>query len=435
MAAQVGALQSVKVTASGFGSSASEAVSEALRLAVLQVNGATIDHHSLQARIGLEATLGKDRQALQGQAFVDELTQRSGGVVQHFKLLDLTEPGLVDKRYKAQIEAHVASFAAPESLKKLKLVVTPPRFASSTLVFGDLTVPSHEVAAMVRQRVADTLLSTGRFALLDRDVSAELAQELSLIESGQVPAAERAKRSQVASADVLWTGTVSQMAYRRHAQALRASDRELVSYSGGWAISQKLVSVPTRQVLVADTLQGQLPATAPTTLSSGVDGRKAMETMINNLVQQVVASIMRRTFPVSVVQRDGDQVVLSQGSSALREGSRYAVVRLGAELKDPQTGQSLGRSEAACCEVLIERVTAHIAYGRLSGGTPGSLGGVAPGALELRQELAPAPNSASTKPTLSDATVAKSARTPKPTTEPAQRHTAPSTTSKDDDKW
>ena len=80
----------------------------------------------------------------------------------------------------------------------------------------------------MRQLIVDALVNTGRFAVLDREFSPELQQELDLIESGQAPAAETAKLRQAASADVLWIGKVHSLAYNRHARQLRTSDRELV---------------------------------------------------------------------------------------------------------------------------------------------------------------------------------------------------------------
>ncbi|MDM8357583.1 hypothetical protein [Pandoraea communis] len=46
----------------------------------------------------------------------------------------------------------------------------------------------------------------------------------------------------------------------KSARQLRTSDRQLVSYSGGWALSQKMVNVATRQVSAASSLSNTLLA-------------------------------------------------------------------------------------------------------------------------------------------------------------------------------
>lgn len=396
----VGKVANVKVTAQGFGASASEAVAEAMKMAILQVNGAAIQTSSMTSKYGLDVTLGQDSASLRANSFAEVVKQRSGGVIQNFKVLELQEPSKdAGNRFKASIEAEIAKFNVSADMQKIKVVVGPIRFESANLPMGDRSVASAEVAATLRQRINDALVQTGRFAVLDREFSPEIATELDMISSGQAPSAELAKMSQAASADIVWSGRVSTLAYNKHARQLKTSDRQLVSYSGGWAISQKLVNVATRQVMASDSLRGEAPSTEPTTLGSGVDSAKVLEDMSTEMVNQVVASILSRTFPVTVVSRDGTNVVLSQGGKAIKEGTRYAMVALGNEMKDPQTGQSLGRMESPCCELVVERVTPNLSYGRLEN-VRSNLDQLPVGGLQLRAELGAA------------AKVAKEATTP-----------------------
>ncbi|VTU23735.1 Curli production assembly/transport component CsgG [Variovorax sp. PBL-H6] len=382
-----GKVGNIATTAQGFGASAGEAVAEAMKLALLQVNGAAIQSTSVSAKYGLDVSLNQDSASLRGSAFAEVVAQRSGGVIQNFKLVELQEPSVIGgQRYKATIEAQIAKFTPSADMQKLKVVVGQIRFDGPSLPMGDRNVSSAEVGATIRQRISDALVQTGRFAVLDRELSPDIEGELDMIKSGQAPSAELAKLSQAASADIVWSGRVSSLAYNRHARQLKTSDRELVSYSGGWALTEKLVNVATRQVMASDSLRGQAPSVAATTLGSGVDSHKVLEDMTTDMVNQVVTSIVRRTFPVTVVSRDGTNVVLSQGGQALKEGGRYQMVAMGAEMKDPQTGQSLGRIEQPCCELVIERVTPNLSYGRLEN-VRSNLEQLPVGGLQLRDEL------------------------------------------------
>jgi curli biogenesis system outer membrane secretion channel CsgG len=382
----VGKLETVKVTADGYGLSAPEAVAEAMRMAILQVNGASIDMATVNAKLGIDVTTNQSAAAMRAEGFAEAVRTRSGGVVQNFRIVAMDEPLLPKGKFKASIEAGIAKFVVPAELKKIKLVVAPLRFDRATIPVGDRNVPADEVGAELRQRILDALVNTGRFAVLDREFSPEIQQELDMIASGEAPKAEIAKLSQAVTADVIWTGRINNLAYNRHARQLRTSDRQLVSYSGGWSVSQKMVNVATRQVVTAETLRGEAPATAPTTLGTGVDSTKVLGGMADDLVNQVVASILSRTFPITVVALEGANVVLSQGGQALRAGSRYAMVTMGSEIKDPQTGQSLGRVEAPCCQLVIDRVTPNLSYGHIEGATV-SLDNLLPGALQVREQL------------------------------------------------
>jgi curli biogenesis system outer membrane secretion channel CsgG len=437
----VGKLESVKVTSDGFGNTASEAVAEAMRLAILQVNGAALDMTQVNTQFGLDATLNQTAVSMRGAAFSDGVRQRSGGVVQNFRIISLLDPAQANGKFKASIEASISKFIVSADMKKIKLAIAPLRFDRVSIPMGDKSVGASQVGAQLRARIQEALVATGRFAVLDRDFSPEIEAELDRISGGAAPRAELEKLSQAASADIIWIGKINGLAYNKSSRQLQTSDRQLVSYSGGWSISEKLVNVATRQVISSNSLRGSAPSTAPTTLSTGVNSGKVLGGMTDDLVNQVVASIMSRTFPVSIVSVDGSNVVLSQGGQTVAKGTRYAVVTMGAEMKDPQTGQSLGRTEMPCCEVVVDRVTPNLSYGHIENGAAG-LDKLAPGSLVVREKLRPgqvttADASASqAKPASTDTSGAAK----KPIKRASNRsegssEVAPDTRKNNDDKW
>lgn len=428
-----GKLESVSTTATGLGKTAGEAMAEAMKMALLQVNGAVVQTESVTAKYGLDISLNQDSASLRANAFAELVQQKSGGVIQNLKVVSLEEPSLLPpKLYKATIEASIAKFKPSADMQKLKVVIGPVTFGQQHLAMGDRSVPSAQVAAALRQRVSDALMQTGRFAVLDREFSPEIEQELDMIASGQAPSAELAKLSQAASADLVWSARVNTFAYNRHARQLRTSDRELVSYSGGWSLSQKMVNVATRQVTVSDSLRGAAPDRAATTLGTGVDGDKMLADMTDEAANAIVGSILQRTFPVMVVARDGTNVVLSQGGQSIREGSRYAMAAIGKEMKDPQTGQSLGRMESPCCELVIDRVTPNLSYGHLENMRT-DLDGISEGGLQVRNELKQAVVSASAAPAAASSSATKSQSAPAKAP-PVKPSAAPAAAEKDD-KW
>ena len=387
---EVGKTEMVVVSSEGFGDSAPTAVNEAMRLAIMQVNGASIDMKQVNTQFGLDATTNQTAVTMRAAAFSDAVRTRSGGVIQNFKIINLAEPTQAGGKFKASIEASIAKFSAPADMKKVKLVVAPLRFDRASIPMGDRNVPAAEVGAQLRQRIQDALANTGRFAVLDREFNPAIQEELDMISDGQAPKGEVAKLGQAATADVIWIGKINGLAYNKSVRNLQTSDRQLVSYSGGWSISEKLVNVATRQVMASDSLRGSAPSTAPTTLGSGVNSGKVLGNMTDDLVNQVVASIISKTFPISVVSLEGGNVVLSQGGQSVVKGARYALMSMGAEMKDPQTGQSLGRVETPCCEVVVDRVTANLSYGHLENASAGS-DKLSASALVVRERLKDGP--------------------------------------------
>jgi curli biogenesis system outer membrane secretion channel CsgG len=383
----VGKLEQVTVTSQGSGSTVGVAVQEAMKLAILEVNGATIDSSSVAVKFGLDVTEGRTEAMLRGSAFAEAIAQRSRGAVTGFKVLSITNPPEKGGLYKVTIEASIAKFRAPADSNKIKVVIAPLHVNTSFFVFGDQSVSAAKVAAEIHQQIIDALTATGRFSVLDRDFGSDVQQELDLVATGQTPNSEMAKLSQSLSADIVWVGTINNMAYVRNARKLLTSNRELVSYSGGWSISQRILNVATRQILLSDTLQEQAPTTDPTTMDRGIDVSQSERSMESAIVNKTVAAILSRTFPVTVVAKDGANVVLSQGALSVKEGARYAVVMMGKELTDPQTHQSLGRLESPCCDVVLDKVTP-TTYGHLENPKI-SLETVVPAALQVRGELGP----------------------------------------------
>jgi curli biogenesis system outer membrane secretion channel CsgG len=382
----VGNLEQVRVTTQGSGPTAGVAVQEAMKLAILEVNGATIDSSAIAVKFGLDVADGQDAVMLRGSAFAEAIAQRSKGTISGFKLITMTKPSQSGGPYKATIEASIAKFRAPEDAKKIKIVIAPLRFSANSFAMGAQHLPAAKVAEEIHQRLIDALTATGRFSVLDRDFGAEAQSELDLVAAGQTPSAEMAKLSQTLSADIVWVGTLNDFAYVRNARKLATSDRELVSYSGGWSVSQRILNVSTRQIMLSNTLQDRAPSIDATTLDRGIDVSQTEGNMESAIVNQSLATILSRTFPVTVVAKNGFNVVLSQGGRSVKEGARYAVVLMGKEIMDPQTQQSLGRIESACCEVVIDRVAANLSYGHLEN-VKGSLDEVMPAALQIREEL------------------------------------------------
>ncbi|MCW3481994.1 CsgG/HfaB family protein [Neisseriaceae bacterium JH1-16] len=364
-----GKLTTVSTTATGVGGSAAEAVDDAIKLAIKQVNGVAVDMSSEQFKMVLSVAVGRDAAQLQAQEFSEYVAKQSGGVVTSFKVLKLDGPeGNV---YKASIEANIAKFNAPVAdSRKLKIVVGPIRFNNPTFQVAGVAVPSEKIAEEVRQQILDALTNTGRFSVLDRDLGDDVQQELDMISSGQAPAAERSKMSQAISADLIWTGQLNTFDYQKS--------------KGSWSISQRVINVATRQVQLSNILKNDTASVGQVQSDKPANADVARQGLESQLVRSVVSAILVRTFPITVASRDGNNVVLSQGGQSVREGSRYLLVSMGQEIKDPQTGQSLGRTEYDCCEVVIDRVGPTMSQGHLEN-IRMPLEQIQPGGLQLRE--------------------------------------------------
>lgn len=398
----VGKVEMVAVKATGTGITPGAAINDALKSAVSQINGVHIDSASvnltavanLTANLDVETSAGKDsaklNAAAQSQNFAEAVVAQSKGLIKSFSVIKMTPPSGGITTYAADIETQIAKFKGPADTGKIKIIVSPLRSEKAGFEVGDRVIPAAELLGPIRQQIIDALTQTGRFTILDRQFDGELQSELNLITSGKAVDSDIAKLGQALSADLVWVGVVNDLSYRKQVRKLQTSDRELVGYSGGWSVSQRMINLATRQIQQSNTLQGTPPPIAATTLGAKYDEAATLKNIQGEVVKKATEAIILRTFPVSVVERDGNMVVLSQGGQTVSENGRYRIFLMGKEIKDPQTGQSLGNMESPCCEVTINRVTPTLSYGTLEN-VKIDLANAQPGALQLREAIPEAP--------------------------------------------
>lgn len=290
--------------------------------------------------------------------------------------------------WKVRVRVDVAQYRAPDEQGRPKIVVAMPKTSATRYAVGDDQVNAVEVASAVRARLSDILTQTKRFIVLDREFGSEMQAEIDHINSGNVRVQDSARLGQQLATDLILIPTIERFEYPRSVRQLRMSDRQLVSYSGGARITLRLLNAATGEVVMSDSFDHQLASADPSTMPRVIDGASMTGEMMNSLSGQIGGAVVSEIFPVTVVSLSGDQVVLSQGGESLQAGQRWQAVYLGEELKDPQTGRSLGRNEIPVGTVLIDRVSAQTSYGTLEDGA-GALADKAfkPGTIALRQRV------------------------------------------------
>lgn len=270
--------------------------------------------------------------------------------------------------WKVRVRVDVAQYRAPEEQGRPKIVVAMPKAGAASYPVGDGRASSAEVASAVRGRLSDILTQTKRFIVLDREFGNEMQAEIDHINSGNVRVQDSARLGQQLATDLILIPTIERFEYVRSVRQLRMADRELVSYSGGGRITLRLLNAATGEVVMSDSFEHKLASADPSTLPRVINGAGMVAEMMDSLAGQIGGAVVTEIFPVTVVALEGDQVVLSQGGESLQAGQRWQAVYLGDELKDPQTGRSLGRNEIPVGTIRVDRVSTQTSYGTLESG-------------------------------------------------------------------
>ncbi len=383
-----GGVKSVYVEADGHGPSAAAAIDDAVQTAVKQVNGAQVSSQKVQISVAASAYANNQSTDFASDTFAQALTNQTGGQVSDFKVLkpaskDFALPGAKGESWTVRIGAHIAKYQAGADAGRPRVIVAMPVSRSGSYELGNGSVSKQQAGDRIRRQISDALAQTNRFTVLDTASSGALDDEADRIASGDVAAADVSRLGQRLAADLIIIPTIDRLGYVRHAQDLRMSDRQLVSYSGGAAISFKVINATTGALVMTRSYQAVFPSTSPTTLGAHVDGLNVGSAAMTDLTAQFVRALMQTSFPLSVIKLDGVNVVLGQGGDMVREGTTYRAVLLGEDMKDPQTGQDLGRTESDFGTVLITRVDPKLSYGVLQN-APALSQTFRPGLIELR---------------------------------------------------
>lgn len=431
-APDAGGVDRVVVTATGSGPTVRIAIDQAIRLAFEQVNGKSFEAATIGVDAGFKGQIGDSSIEASSSAYADVILTQTQGAVSEFRLLSQQD---VDTGVLVQIEASVERYTQPESAGHLRVAISPLQLSSSSYTIGGNTVASAKVARQITDDIAATLLQSRRVTLLDREFDADLQKELARIDAANWGNNDRLRLGQQLAADFLVVGRLDRFEYTRHVRKLRTSDQEIVSYSGGASLLIRVINVATGQVQVAQAFDVDLPQTRPTSMSQTVDSERVIKELISGLAAPAAQTVTLSMFPITVVDVDGVDVVLSQGGNVVKEGQAYQIVLRGKEIKDPQTGRVIGRIEKPCCTVLVTTVTPEMSYGIIQDQQIADVAAVfSPGSLELRGAVEQAPKSGTTS---SDPTVARVAAPPPKATAPrdASAGTKAISESEEDPDW
>lgn len=494
-----GGVEHVSVKTKGYGKTLSQAVDDALKRAIEQVNGKRINASSEAGSLTYNLRVGDDFIEIQESALAEMVSSKTDGVVTEFKIVSqkqITRPvqtskteysfsdeggnssyessskdsasasssassasakasasssssvsasanrGAVNESYKSsstrnetvwevEITTKVAKYRESADAKRPRIVIAPARISQSTFIVGSSRYDGEELGRLVAGKLSDAITQTNRFTVLDRQYTDEISKEMDFIQSGMVKNEDYARVGQMLATDLIVMPRIERFEYLKSSRKMRMVDRDIVSYSGGGTISVKVINAVTGQVVLSESYSAELPGTPPTTMSNGIDGGKLMAILMDSITDELVRTMLMKTFPVSVVSMSGTDVVLNQGGQGVKLGTRYSAVRLGQEIVDPQTGQSLGKMDSPCCTIEVTRIGPNLSYGRILDENFRFSGEFKPGMIELR-EVVGAVKSESEKPASQQAQ-SQSAQGKRPAAKNSP--TAPKPAAEPDDDW
>lgn len=389
-----GGVKVIDVESKGIGPTRNAAILDSMNMALKQTNGTPIVGVTVNNYGYISTPDGRGENGFTKEVVV----ALSGGSIQGFEILSEKEIPEA-KRWEVVLRVKVNKYEASADSKLPKVAIAQPRTLKSQYVIGDETMAANEAAQMIRAIVGETIQKSKRFFVINRAFDDSINEELVQVVGFSANPSELAKLGQRLTADILILPEITHLQYQKSTRNLRFSGRELNSYAGGVDVNFNVVNVVTGQLIMSERFSAVFPSTPPTVYGRQNVGLENVHQYLAAMSEQFTRQFILKNFPVSVIKMDGTSVVLNQGQDMLKVGDIYSAVRLGEEIQDPQTGQSLGRLETPVGTIRIVKTTEKISMGTYTGKYRGE--GFKPGIIELRE--------------LAQSTVSPAANEPAPT--------------------
>lgn len=213
-----------------------------------------------------------------------------------------------------------------------------------------------------------TELATSRAVIVvERDKVAAIMVEINLSEAELTDPKNRIRIGKLLGADYLIFGSITMLdpSVRFKQLPYNAGTQKIMSLVIGSTI--RMVKTETGQIEAAADLQAEKRMVKNETTPVGINKKqiqinsdvgkdlpqKFQDEVYSDLARKLASKIVNTLNPIKVANFSGDTVYLARG--ALPKGNRYEVVKLGEEIRDPDTNELLGQTED---RIAIIQVTA-----------------------------------------------------------------------------
>lgn len=227
--------------------------------------------------------------------------------------------------------------------------------------------------------VEEALLATGRFNILSRTDRAAFESEREFIRGADAGRQEVARTGQASGADYILVVELSQFSTKENQrEVIRLTNEVIIQSSFQGLVSLRLLEFSSRKVAWSSSARfsEQIPNEPRITQDIVM---KALEASTRSLISALVDHM----FPILVLKQDGGDLVINRGQGAVTVGQRFSVFSQGDELKDPQTGEVLGRHEKHLATGVIADVRPKFSILRLNSKPSVDM----PTALVIRQQV------------------------------------------------
>lgn len=356
--------QVVKVTVSaiGTGQTRDSAVSAALVNAAGQAFGIQIDSQSVMSSSAVKAKA---------------TVQSSEGTESAVAAANVTSLNqYISQKIKTPTNSPVLGYSInrvaeqPNRLWEASVTMTYAKFEQ---IGGESTRRSVVVVSndtknkdLLISTVSESIVGSRRFDVLNRQNAAIFEQEKGFIVGGDAAQAEVGRLGQASGADYLVLAEIQSL-------SVANNQRETINLTGEVLVRSSATGILKLQVMEFSTRKVKWSGSEKFSNTFGgvsAVGNEALIKLIAGAADKLVEKMVVSIYPIQVVKVMGGSVaVINRGEGTINKGESYGIFLMGDELKDPQSGESLGALEIDMGTGKIIDVKPKFSYLKLDSGT------------------------------------------------------------------
>ena len=384
-----GFAETVTVSSQGTGHTREVARVEALKDAIMQVSGVSVDAETIQHLVSDQITVNDEEQSKLRSQQEQHLNEKIRGVVSGFRVLDESKDsnGLV----RMTLEVDIEKYDMPGVDSNRRSISVQGFEAMKPGTCFNQKVPQGELVKIMTDAVQRALVTTRKFAILDRHGSA-YNLEKEFIQNGDVKLTEQAKLSLNKGSDYIVSGKIRTVSISETRRKLQLSDRIQVERHARADVGFDLMLFATREI--------QLSSNVTVSLGENIAGLTCTE-IVARLAEKAASEIARKAvlsiYPPTVINAAGRMIYFNYGGDEVHVGEIYNLYSKGEPIYDPYTKEPLGNVEDLVGRVQVVEVKPK--YSVATWVDPGQRAPVKEGDI-LRPYKSPKPNPTPAKKSL-----------------------------------
>lgn len=344
----------ITLSVSALGETEQIAINNALIEALSQINGAVVEGNVSLETFSQSRTEGEEQDYYYSKKFSQDLSKHTEGIIDSYKITNSSPSDIGG--WEIEVSVTIAKYALSPQTKRKRIAVMPFRITDTReLIVQNKQVDKRRVLGLLNQSLVTQLTQSRKFFVADRDFVEEIYSERDFIQYGDVPLSELSKLGNDLGVDLILVGVIEDFNTKSTKKNFPSLNKTFVSTNGIVEISYRVIDVATRQIKYSNLYLSD----------SGTTSSNADTQMILDASSKIGEDILFAIYPLRVEKILDNTLYIGQGGNQLNVGDEYQVFKLGEQIKDTYTGESLGQIEELIGTAKIINVTSKMSSATL----------------------------------------------------------------------